>query len=248
VTGSMHTPVATERASASVHRLTTDEVPGAVDVLCRAFDEDPFVDWTVRSDARRADGYRRFFTVCLRQLTMPFGEVWATDDLAGVAMWTPPDEFDVGLAAQLRFLWQAARAFKLANVASRISAFNEVERHHPAAPHYYLFIMGVDPDCQGRGIGLALMKTVLGGCDAEGTPAYLEATHEGLVPFYSRLGYRAREPFRLPHGGPMMYPMWRDPSGMPDLSGEGSAGGRRRSHSSVRDIGGRPCPTRRPGS
>lgn len=202
---------ADERPSPSVHRLTTDEVPRAVDVLSRAFDQDPFLDWTVRSDAGRADGFRRFFTVFLRQFTMPFGEVWATTDLAGVAMWTPPDALNAGPGNQARVLWQAVRAFKLANVRSRLSVFSELESQHPTSPHYYLLFLGVEPGRQGQGVGVLLMTSMLERCDAEGIPAYLEATDEGLVAYYRRLGYEPLEPLRLPHGAPTMYPMWREP-------------------------------------
>jgi len=210
---------ASEGARLQPHKLRAGEVGDAVGVLCRAFVDDPFVDWVVRSDARRDEGMRRFFTVCLQQLTMPFGEVWATDDLGAVAMWTPPGSFDVGPAAQARFLWQAVRAFKLANVRSRISAFNEIERHHPQEQHYYLFFMGVDPERQGRGVGTELLTAMLRRCDAESMPAYLEATHEGLVPFYRRHGYREMDCVEPPCGCPTMYPMWRDPAG-----GESSPG------------------------
>jgi len=196
----------------SLHRLTLQEMPRAIDVLVRAFDCDPFVDWVVRSDAGRQEGMRRFFTVCLRYYTMPFDEVWATRDIDGVAMWTPPPgTLKSGPSQQARFFWQAVRGMQLRNVPSRLSAFSEIERHHPRTPHYYLFFLGVDPERQGEGIGSRMLVSMLNRCDTEGMPAYLEATHAGLIPFYGHHGYQERPPILLPHGGPALYPMWRDP-------------------------------------
>ena len=93
----------------ALHRLTAGEVPRAVDLLVRTFADDPFVTWSVRSDARHDEAMRRFFAARLQQLTMPFGEVWATDGLEGVAMWTPPGAFKLGLGAQVRFVWRGVK-------------------------------------------------------------------------------------------------------------------------------------------
>ncbi len=210
--GTPDTTPRTAETALRLRRLTYQEVPEAADLLARVFDNDPFVDWVVRSDAKREEALRRFFDVCLRQLTMPYGEVWATPHLEGIALWTPPSSFKVGLSEQIHFVGQAIRAMQLRHVASRLAGFNEVERHHPKESHYYLFFMGVDPDCQGGGIGSAMLASMLERCDAESMPAYLEATRETLIPFYSRHGYRPLAPVELPYKGPTMYPMWRDPA------------------------------------
>lgn len=202
-----------EGSSDTLHRLTAGEVPRAVDLLVRAFADDPFVTWSVRSDARRDEAMRRFFATCLQQLTMPFGEVWATDGIEGVAMWTPPGAFKLGLGAQVRFLWRGVKTFGLTKVPSRISGFNQIERHAPKTPYYYLFFMGIDPSSQGRGIGSMMLREMLARCDAEKRPAYLEATRGALIPFCRRHGYRTLEPLAVRHGGPTMLPMWRDPAG-----------------------------------
>ncbi|MDT8433991.1 MAG: GNAT family N-acetyltransferase [Anaerosomatales bacterium] len=191
--------------------LAIDDIPRAVELMSRAFEDDPFVDWVVRSDAKHDEGMHRFFEVCLRQLTVPYGEVWTTDDFGGVAMWTPPARFSVGIGEQLRFIGQAIRGMQMRHVPSRLAAFTEIERHHPQEPHYYLFFLGVDPERQGEGIGSRMMASVLARCDTQRMPAYLEATRPDLVPFYERFGYRPLEPFRIPYGGPPLYPMLRQP-------------------------------------
>lgn len=198
--------------SARIAKLTEADVPRAVELLARAFDNDPFIDWVARPDAKREEAIRMWFDVCLRRLTLPFGEVWVTGDFSGVSMWTPPGTFKVSLADQLRSVGQYVRGMQLRRMPARFAAFDQIERHHPKVPHFYLFFLGVDPERQGEGIGSRMMTNMLQRCDAENMPAYLEATHTGLIPFYARLGYQTLEPIALRFGGPVMYPMWREPS------------------------------------
>ena len=43
-----------------------------------------------------------------------------------------------------------------------------------------------------------------------GAPAYLEASEESLIPYYSRFGFEQIGEIDIP-GGPTMIPMWRAP-------------------------------------
>jgi ribosomal protein S18 acetylase RimI-like enzyme len=62
-------------------------------------------------------------------------------------------------------------------------------RYHPREPHWYLPLIGVDPACQGRGCGAALMRHALSRCDRDGAPAYLESTNPRNRPLYERHGF-----------------------------------------------------------
>ena len=37
----------------------------------------------------------------------------------------------------------------------------QMANYHPREPHWYLPLMGVDPTCQGKGLGSALMRHAL---------------------------------------------------------------------------------------
>ena len=54
------------------------------------------------------------------------------------------------------------------------------------------------------------MGSRLDRCDGERAPAYLEASEESLVPYYTRFGFEQIGEIDIPDG-PTMIPMWRPP-------------------------------------
>ena len=85
-----------------------------------------------------------------------------------------------------------------------------MEEAHPEEPHWYLMVIGSDPSVRGAGFGQALMHSRLDRCDGERAPAYLEASKEELLPYYSRFGFEQIGEIQIPDG-PKMWPMWRAP-------------------------------------
>ena len=57
---------------------------------------------------------------------------------------------------------------------------------HPTYPHWFLHFLAVRPSVQGQGHGSALLRPMLERCDAEGIPAYLDATSEDNRRLYER--------------------------------------------------------------
>jgi GNAT superfamily N-acetyltransferase len=87
-----------------------------------------------------------------------------------------------------------------------------MELRHPRAPQYYVLVVGVVPELQGRGLGSALMRPTLDHCDEVGLPAYLEASSERSAALYERLGFRCHRELRL-GGSPPLRLMTRPPNG-----------------------------------
>jgi GNAT superfamily N-acetyltransferase len=73
--------------------------------------------------------------------------------------------------------------------------------------------LGVAPEHQGEGLGSRLLAPILEICDSDGIPAYLESSKHSNIAFYTRHGFRVSGELRMPGGGPLLYPMWREPIG-----------------------------------
>ena len=89
-----------------------------------------------------------------------------------------------------------------------------LEGHHPKSPdHWYLHYLGVEPRRQGRGLGGALLRPVLGRLRRRGDPRPSRGEHRPQPDLYERNGFALTEVFDMPgRGGPPIREMWRDPA------------------------------------
>ena len=178
-------------------------------ILARAFHHDPVQSWLFPDDKKRDRKSQYIFSVFLHSL-IPCGTVYTTPGLEGAALWMDPRQVRSGVLQQIKLGIKILPVLG-ASILQGIRYQLKVESKQPNYPHYYLCVLGVAPDHQGKGIGSALLQPVLRKCDAERLPAYLETGKEGNVPFYQRQGFEVIEKIRLPDG-PTVYRMIREPS------------------------------------
>jgi GNAT superfamily N-acetyltransferase len=176
-------------------------------MLARAFYDDPVTAWFYPDAGRRMKHARRFFGIRLRQLADQ-ELIYTTAERSGAALWTQPGRWREDLRQSLMLL--PMLPVLLPRIVRSTAAVREIERRHPVAPHYYLSVIGTEPEQQGGGIGSALLVPVLQRCDADGVGAYLESSKESNVDFYVRHGFAVTERIELP-SGPPLWLMWREP-------------------------------------
>lgn len=174
-------------------------------VLARAFHDDPVTSWFYPNPRSRLRVARRFFAIRLRQLA-PQQLIYTTLERSGAAVWARPGQWREDPRQSLMLLPMLPALMPRLRRTTR--AVREIERHHPDQSHYYLSILGTDPEQQGEGIGSALLAPVLERCDAGGVPAFLESSKESNVGFYAQHGFVVLDRIELP-GGPPLWLMWR---------------------------------------
>jgi ribosomal protein S18 acetylase RimI-like enzyme len=173
--------------------------------------DDPVARWACPPAGLRPAVLERFHGARLRHL-LDHEEVWTTDSLASAALWAPPNRWQTTLREDL----ELARCVLFPRLLPRfpfvVAGLLRVESSHPRErpPHWYLAVLGTEPDAQGQGLASAVLQGVLQQCDSDGVGAYLESSNERNIDFYARHGFRVTGELHLPRG-PTMWPMWRDP-------------------------------------
>lgn len=198
-----------------VREATATDAAALTLVLTRAFANDPLIRWAVRADDQREAAYLRLFDLFVRRLSLPYGDVYTTSSRDGVALWIPPGCWHQGALDQVRQLPDWLAIVGIRRVPHVFAALNTLLGRHPREPHYYLPFVAVDPSQQGRGIGSALLKPILGRCDEMQVGAYLENTNARNLVFYERLGFGVLEVLVLALSGPTVWRMWRPPLTQP---------------------------------
>ena len=182
-------------------------------MLTRAFAHDPFFSYLAGDAPERNQRMRDGWSGILRYASARLAHTWTTDDLAGVAIWLPPNH-RTPLLDSLRLLPEMARFAgwrRLRLVGDAQEVLEQRRRAHVPRPHFYLSALGVEPERQGTGIGTALMGPVLDRCDDEALPAYLETATARNVLLYERAGFEVVEELILPKTDIRGWLMRRDP-------------------------------------
>ena len=158
------------RSSIEVRRAGAADVPVLAAVLARAFASDPAFSTFVKRDERQHERMKAGMEAMLRYGSAHLSDTYASADLTGAAIWTPPgysglDRREVpGMLRMSLFMcgWRG-----LVRIMSAHRLLDRLLARHIPEPNFYLSILGVEPARQGQGIGSALMRPILERCDLE---------------------------------------------------------------------------------
>lgn len=180
-------------------RLGMKDIEWASDLLVETFLNEPPLIQIFRGPHREKQV--RYFLRCTCRYALLFGECYTTSDRNGIALWLTPGNTAMTLGRMYRAGMLTA-PFRLGLRAfARFKEFaaltDEVHKKSAPMPHYYLFMLGVSPPAQGKGVGGRLLKNMLERTDGERMPAYLETQNKRNVELYQRFGFQvaAEEPF-----------------------------------------------------
>jgi len=164
----------------------------AADAATRGFLDNEIWMWMLPKDRARARVIKRQHRSMVKHIFIPRGSGWTTTEGTGGAFWFPPGTtkltFRESLAESLPFLPEG-----LPHLGRTARFETEIKKHWPKEPHWYLAILSVSPEAQGRGHGSALLEPGLERCDRDGTAAWLETQREKNVGFYEQFGFELVE-------------------------------------------------------
>jgi ribosomal protein S18 acetylase RimI-like enzyme len=186
--------------------LQAGEREPAVKVLARAFRDNPLNVAVIGEDPERRLRANQHGLRSLLPVAHAHGGVRvlrAGGELAAVLIAVAPGEHPLppaALPARLRCLF--GQGLRVARRWAEV--FETLAPLHPAAPHWYLGTLGVEPDLQGRGLGRTLLADWLAEVDRRPSCAYLETDRPENVVFYERAGFVSLGETRI-----FSVPVWR---------------------------------------
>lgn len=145
-----------------------------------------------------------------------YGLAYTLPDATGLACWLPPGQTKITMGRIIRSgLIAMPLAFGLAayrRFDSYMGFSGRLRKEHAPESCWYLWVLGVAPRRQGRGIGGRLMKPVLDEADSSGQTCYLETEDEKNVRFYARHGFKVIAGATVPGLQLSTWSMLRSPS------------------------------------
>jgi len=178
--------------SAEILRPGDAQIAAAGETFARAFHDDPLMVYTVPDPAERRRLLPDVYARMIRFGTLA-GEVHTTAGaIEGVAVWLPPnakwtrENIEASGMHQIGALIGDEAYQRYREVVGREWQARERDM---TGSCWYLFLLGVEPNCQRRGLGGALMRPVLERADAARQPCYLETENQRNVAFYLKQGF-----------------------------------------------------------
>jgi GNAT superfamily N-acetyltransferase len=195
-------------------RLVASQKAQAAQMLAGAFLDDPIYTALLPDKVERERALQRLFGAVIGY-SLVYGLVHTTPAVEGAACWLSPGNTEgtfwrmvrTGLGLQravARFNPQARREFLAA-----LAYMDEIHKREAPRPHWYLWALGVEPGCQGQGIGGWLIQPVLTQADKDGVPCYLETQTERNVVFYQKRGFEVVSDGVVPGQGVRIWTMLR---------------------------------------
>ncbi len=189
----------------TVETATPDDEAAAIATLTLAFAADPMTRWSWPDPRTYLDAFPKLARAFGGAAFLK-GTAHRVDGGAGVALWLPPGVEPDGeaMGALMQSTLKGPALMDGAGIMQQMMAF------HPHEPHWYLPLIGIDPQHQGKGLGGTLLDHALALSDRDGVPAYLESSNPRNIGLYERHGFERLG--RIQNGSsPTLVPMLRKP-------------------------------------
>ena len=185
-------------------RLDETHIESAAETLSLAFQDYPTFGYVFPDDSERKEKLPHFFKSMLHKGLLQ-GEVYASSPaMEGVTVWLPP-----GIPGGLSKTYEIDRdAFdRFAYYGKCVFA---VRQKHAPGRHWFLELIGVAPEFQGKGHAGRLLRSMLDRIGREGLPCYLDTEVDKNVEMYQHHGFRVVDDMMVPGTGVRSWGLLRE--------------------------------------
>jgi len=164
-----------------------------VNILTESFQHDPCLNWLV--DNVNNKNKLKVIVNYVVDETLCTGHIYFTSDKNAVVLWKNEiqEKFSYQfIKRNLSFLFQMG----IKCVIKNIKMGNVSHTHFPKNSRYfYLYMIGVLNEAQGKGLASKLMNPVLEECKLKNVPVFLETANPRNVEIYKKKGFEIIDTF-----------------------------------------------------
>jgi GNAT superfamily N-acetyltransferase len=187
----------------TIDTLARRDESAAVGTLAAAFAEYPLFPPLCPNLKRRPRVIEAFCRFLFRMSVRCSGAFGTTDRSAILCTWPPGNEWPSFWAdfrgGVISLIWQLG--WRGSRLLRRLEhGFDAARIKHVSGVHWYVPLLGVRPEMQGKGLSRAVFAQVFADADRAKVPIYLETMTETNVAIYLRLGFELVGKSEL-HGG-----------------------------------------------
>ena len=195
-----------------IEKVESHEYSKVANILTSAFIDDPVFSWFMRKDNKKWTALENMFHTTIDKFYTK-SIVYKDTSSNGASIWVDSQDIPSGLSIgmKIRFIYNVYKWTTLGGISRFFDMVEMGEEHHPKEPHHYLYVIGVKPEAQGKGIGTKLLQHHLDILDQKGIPAYLENSNKKNNEFYRRHGFKEINEMNLDEDGTSLWGMWRTP-------------------------------------
>jgi ribosomal protein S18 acetylase RimI-like enzyme len=201
-----------------VEPITREDLPEAAAMLARAFRDNPVYLGLLKGDDENArERALRTIILGFLQTTLRDGVVEVVKDgnaIVAAQLLFPPGCYPPSVPGQLITAWAVLRS-RLGRAHRFVLIDGEMQRRHLHDPHWFLWVLGVEPERQGQGLGSRLLRSLNAKADAEKVPCYLETDRQTSVRIYQNHGFEVTSEAVLRGADTNMWFMQRAPAAQP---------------------------------
>ena len=191
--------------ASTVKKAAKYDVEQIIDSIVLAFSADPLVRWMYPSPQQYLKSFPDFLST-FGNPAFNSQTVYYAENYSGAAFWFPP-QIEPDTDSLIEVILQTVSQSQQDEVSSLLE---KTSQFHPHDPHWYLGILGVEPNQQKKGYGSALIKQVLALCDRDHQIAYLESSNPANNKFYEQHGFEIIDQIQVGKS-PTIFPMLRYP-------------------------------------
>lgn len=164
-----------------------NDMPAVVKILTESFKHDPHITWLLEKSNNK--NKLEIIINYVVDETFSIGAIYLSSDNLGVALWhsEKKEKFTFEYVKRnLSFLFKLGISTVIRNLKSVKISHTHFPLKHPFC---YLYLIGVLPEGQGKGLASKLMNPVLEDCKLNNKSVFLETANPKNVEIYKKKGF-----------------------------------------------------------